>query len=71
MFCRFGFVLESRPVAARRLRERRVDAAVGGDRRGSATRYVECSFVSSRQRSTTATIGCRSRIFASTRWSVE
>ena len=63
MFCRFGFVLERPAGGGRGLRERRVDAPVVGDRRPAArSRYVECSLVSSRQRSTTATIGCRSRI---------
>ena len=56
MFCRLGFVLERRPVlavACPKVVWMRPSAAMAC---GSATRYVEWSFVSSRQRSTTATI---------------
>ena len=48
MFCRFGFVRGQPAGGGRGLRERRVHAAVGGERGGQGTRYVECSFVSSR-----------------------
>ena len=69
---RFGFVVDSRPVAATAWLNvvcRRPSAESIND--GSGTRYVLRSFDSSRHSSTTSTSGCSPRSDRSTRLSVE
>ena len=68
---RFGFVVESRPVAATvwlKVVCRRPSSPISD---GSGTRYVLRSFDSSRHSSITATISCSARIERSTFVSVE
>ena len=72
MFCRFGLVEDSRPVAAPVwLNVVCTRPSRGSTCLGSASRYVEFSLSSSRQDRIASTIGWTSRSFSRTLASVE